>query len=233
MGSWPYSHDDLRAMYRGGRGNATARRFSRMWAAVFGLGLAPRRWVTLEVPGRRSGRVTRFPLGMADLDGQWYLVPMLGGRCNWVQNVRASGGRATLRRRRAVACRLVEVPVAERAPIIKRYLQKVPGGRPHIPVDRRAPVADFEAVAPRYPVFRVAPLDGPGRPARKRHWWRWIAASALDSLANHGVAVPHRAAPRGGRRSRRRGRDLWPGRAGLSTLMAVCSRREHRPGNRR
>jgi polyisoprenoid-binding protein YceI len=40
-------------------------------------------------------------------------------------------------------------------------------------------VADFEAIAPRYPVFRVTPLDGRPRPARKRHRWRWIAASAL------------------------------------------------------
>jgi polyisoprenoid-binding protein YceI len=179
MSSWPYGDDSLRAMYRGGRADATARRLARMWAAVFGLGLAPRRWVTLEVPGRRSGRVARFPLGMADRDGQWYLVPMLGERCNWVQNVRAAGGRATLRHRRAVACRLVEVPVSERASVIKRYLEQVPGARPHIPVDRRAPVADFEAIAPRYPVFRVAPLAGPGRPARKRHWWRWIVASVV------------------------------------------------------
>jgi hypothetical protein len=168
MSSWPYSYDSLRAMYRGGRANATARRFSRMWATVFGLGLAPRRWVTLEVPGRRSGRVGRFPLGMADLGGQWYLVPMLGERCNWVQNVRAAGGRATLRHGRAVARRLAEVPVAERAPIIKRYLEQVPGARPHIPVDRHAPVADFEAIAQRYPVFRVAPLDGPDWAGRRR-----------------------------------------------------------------
>ncbi len=179
MSSWPYGDDSLRAMYRGGRADATARRLARMWAAVFGLGLAPRRWVTLEVAGRRSGRVARFPLGMADRDGQWYLVPMLGEQCNWVRNVRAAGGRATLRHRRAVACRLVEVPVSERAPIIKHYLEQVPGARPHIPVDRRAPVADFEAIAPRYPVFRVVPLARPGRPARKRHWWRWIVASVV------------------------------------------------------
>ena len=35
------------------------------------------------------------------------------------------------------------------------YVELAPGGRPHIPVDRRAPVADFEQVAGRYPVFRV------------------------------------------------------------------------------
>src|ERR1700746_3861993 len=117
MGSWPYSDDRLRAMYPGGRAGATARRLSRMWAAVFGLGLSSRRWVSLEVPGRRSGRLTRFALGMADLDDRWYLVPMLGEQCNWVQNVRAAGGGATLRHRRAVACRLTELPVNERAPI--------------------------------------------------------------------------------------------------------------------
>ncbi|SNY59217.1 nitroreductase/quinone reductase family protein [Paractinoplanes atraurantiacus] len=151
-----YSDDRLRAMYSGGRGDATARRFARFWAAVQGAGLLPRRWVTLEVPGRRTGRITRFPLGMADWQGDWYLVSMLGDDCNWVRNVRAAGGRATLRRGIARECRLVEVPVAGRAPIIKRYLQKVPGGRPHIPVDRRAPLAEFEAIAGRYPVFRVA-----------------------------------------------------------------------------
>jgi hypothetical protein len=188
MGSWPYGEDRLRAMYQGGRADGTARRLSRLWAAVFGLGLMPRRWVTLEVAGRRSGRLARFPLGMADRDGQWYLVPMLGERCNWVQNVRAAGGRATLRHGRAVTCRLAEVPVRERAPIIKRYLQQVPGARPHIPVDRNAPVADFEAIAPRYPVFRVAPLDGPGRPARKRHWWRWIVAGAGGTFGPAGRA---------------------------------------------
>lgn len=160
MRSWPYSDDELRRMYAGGRGDATARRFARVWAAVLGTGLFPRRWVTLEVAGRRTGRPTRFPLGMADWQGEWYLVSMLGDDCNWVRNVRAAGGRATLRHGRARACRLVEVPVDERAPILKRYLRKVPGARPHLPVDRHAPLAEFAAIAPRYPAFRIEYADG-------------------------------------------------------------------------
>ena len=90
-------------MYPGGRADARARRLSMLWATVFGLGLGPRRWVSLEVTGRKSGRIVRFPLGMADLDGQWYLVSMLGEHCNWVLNVRAAGGRAVIRHGRAVA----------------------------------------------------------------------------------------------------------------------------------
>ena len=146
--------DRLRAMYSGGRGNATARRYAWFWNRAFRLGLLPRRWVTLEVRGRRTGTVTRFPLGMADVGGQCYVVSMLC-ECNWVRNVRADGGRATLRRRRARPVRLVEVPVDERAPVIRRYVGRVPGGRPHIPVDRHEPVEAFESIAARYPVFRV------------------------------------------------------------------------------
>jgi deazaflavin-dependent oxidoreductase (nitroreductase family) len=164
MASWPFSAEGLRAMYRGGRAGPAARRFARLWAAVFGLGLAPKRWVSFEVTGRRSGQPIRIPLGMADLDGQWYLVPMLGGQCNWVLNVRAAGGQAVLRHGRARSCRLVELPVSKRGPIIKRYLQQVPGARPHVPVDRHAPVADFDAIAPDYPVFLVTP----GQQAQER-----------------------------------------------------------------
>jgi deazaflavin-dependent oxidoreductase (nitroreductase family) len=163
MARWPYSDNDLRAMYTGGRGNATARRFARLWAVVLGSGLLPRRWVTLEVVGRRTGRVTRFPLGMADWEGSWYLVSMLGNDCNWVRNVRAAGGLATIRHGRARPRHLVELPVEERAAILKRYLQKVPGARPHVPADRNAPLVEFEAIAARYPVFRVEAVTIPAR----------------------------------------------------------------------
>ena len=149
--------DRLRAMYVGGRGNATARRYTGFWNWVLRLGLLPKRWVTLEVPGRRTGTVTRFPLGMADVGGQWYVVSMLG-ECNWVRNVRAAGGSANLRRRRTRPVRLVEIPVEERAPVIKQYVKRVPGGRPHIPVDRHEPVEAFETIASNYPVFHVLRL---------------------------------------------------------------------------
>jgi F420H(2)-dependent quinone reductase len=163
MGSWPMSQERLRNMYPGGRADYRARRYARMWSRVFSSGLLPGRWVTLEVRGRTSGRATRFPLGMADCDGHWFLVPMLGEQCNWVRNVRAADGLVTLRRRGAMKCRLIELPASERAPIIKRYLQKVPGGRAHIPVDRNAALEEFAAIASRYPVFRVVPCNRAGR----------------------------------------------------------------------
>jgi hypothetical protein len=163
-----FSDDELRAMYPAGRADARARRFARLWARVFALGLVPRRWVALEVVGRKSGRLLRFPLGMADWNGEWYLVSMLGEQCNWVQNVRAAEGRAVLRHRRAVCCWLVDVPARERPPIIRRYLQKVPGARPHVPVDGTAPEAEFQAISAQYPVFRVVPAQQEKAVRRRR-----------------------------------------------------------------
>lgn len=144
-------------MYAGGHGNATARRFARLWSLVFATGCVPRRWVTLEVVGRKTGRISRYPLGMADWDGAWYLVPMLGDGCNWVRNVRAANGEAVLRRGRATPVRLIEIPADQRAPILKRYLEKVPGARPHFAIDKSAPLVLFAELADEYPVFRVDP----------------------------------------------------------------------------
>ncbi|GAA1737515.1 hypothetical protein GCM10009681_05210 [Luedemannella helvata] len=145
-----------RWMYRRGRPNALARALNRVSAVHFASGiLVPRRGVTLEVPGRRSRQPISFPLVLVALDGERYLVAMLGERTNWVANVRANDGRAVLRHGIAEPVRLVEVDVEARAPILRRFLELAPGARPHIPIDRHAPVADFAAVAAQFPVFRV------------------------------------------------------------------------------
>ncbi len=67
-----------RWLYRGGRPNALARLFNRGFAALHSLGIAPNYMVTLEVVGRRSGRLISFPLAMVILAGERYLVSMLG-----------------------------------------------------------------------------------------------------------------------------------------------------------
>jgi hypothetical protein len=72
-----------------------------------------------------------------------------------VQNLRAAGGRATLRHGVTEEVRLDEVDIALRPPILKAYLKRAPGGRPHIPVDKDAPLAEFEKVAAQIPVFQV------------------------------------------------------------------------------
>jgi F420H(2)-dependent quinone reductase len=155
----PFRHtdDELRNMYAGGRANGQARRYARFWAAVFRSGLLPRRWVTLEVVGRKSGVLRRFPLGMATVNAERYLVSMLGEDCNWVANVRGVDGRARLLHVTSEPVQLIEVPVAQRPSLIKAYLEQVPGARPHIPVDRQSDIDAFLPIGARYPVFRVTP----------------------------------------------------------------------------
>jgi hypothetical protein len=82
---------------------------------------------------------------------------MLGEHANWVRNVRAADGRAVLRRNGSQTVRLVEVAPAERAPILRAYLDVAPGARPHIPVDRHAPLEEFERISHEYPAFRIVP----------------------------------------------------------------------------
>ena len=148
-----------RWLYRGGRPNALARALNRISAWVHALGIAPNYLVELEVVGRRSGRPVSFPLVMVVLDGQRYLVSMLGQKAAWVRNIRAADGRALLRHGRTERVRLQEIPVAERGAVLKVYLKKAPGARPHVPVDKDAPIEQFDAIAPQMPVFRVLTVD--------------------------------------------------------------------------
>jgi hypothetical protein len=92
---------------------------------------------------------------MTVMNGERYLVSMLGAETNWVQNVKAAGGRATLRHGITEQVILQLVNVEERAPILKAYLQLAPGARPHIPVSKDAPLSEFEKIAGQYPVFRL------------------------------------------------------------------------------
>ena len=148
-----------RWLYGGGRPNRVARILNRCTAAIYALGISPNYLVTLEVPGRRSGQTISFPLVMVVVGGKRYLVSMLGEEVNWVRNVKAAGGNVTLRHGRSEEVRLEEVAPDRRAPVLKAYLKRAPGARPHLPIDKDAPLVEFERVSPRFPVFRVVPRN--------------------------------------------------------------------------
>ena len=97
--------------------------------------------------------------------GEEYLVA-LAGESQWVRNVRAAGGHAVLRRRRARRVLLEELPVEERAPVIAAYLEqgRRRGGatteagqaRSYFGLDPGAPVHEIARVSDRYPVLRIS-----------------------------------------------------------------------------
>ena len=147
-----------RWFYAGGRPNLVARLLDRGTAALSARGVGPEYLVALEVVGRRSGRTVSLPLVVAAVDGERYLVSMLGEEANWVRNVRAAGGGAALRHGRREEVRLEEVVAPNRrAPVLKAYLKRATNASAHVPIEEDAPLAEFERVSRRYPVFRVVP----------------------------------------------------------------------------
>jgi hypothetical protein len=144
-----------RWLYRGQRPNWIARILNKATAAIASSGVTSNYLETLEVTGRNSGRTISLPVVIAVVDGQRYLVSMLGDKVQWVQNVRAAGGRATLRSGGREQIQLDELPPEQRAPILKAYLQRAPGARPHVPVNKNAPLAEFQRIAAAFPVFRL------------------------------------------------------------------------------
>ena len=149
--------DFKRGLYPGNLPGVIARVLNRFWAIVHATGIARNYLATLEVTGRKSGKPIALPVVIARIDGQSYLVSMLGDDAQWVQNVRAAQGKAFLLMGGRTEVRLEEVPPEQRAPILKAYLQRAPGARPHIPVSKDAPVEAFEPIAAAYPAFRIVP----------------------------------------------------------------------------
>ena len=136
--------------------------FTKMTNAVLSwfasMGLLPARMVTVEVKGRRSGSLRSAVVNTVEVGGQKYLVSPRG-QTEWVRNVRAAGGEAVIHHGKRQGVRLEEVPVEQRAPIIKAYLKEnTMSTKSHFGVEPDAPIEEFERIAPDHPVFRVVPM---------------------------------------------------------------------------
>ena len=147
----------MRLFYRNWRPTTLGRfvnRFSCWWS---GLGLPPKFQAALEVQGRTSGRRRSNPVVIATVGGERYLVSMLGKDSDWVKNVEVAHGYAVIRQGRRRRVHLVAVPADQRAPMLREYVRIATSGRRHFPLPVNAPLADFEALAGRYPVYRIDP----------------------------------------------------------------------------
>ena len=147
----------MRLFYRDWRPTALGRIANRIMGWWSATGLPPTFQQTIEVAGRKSGKVHSSPVAIATVDGQRYLVSMLGPGSDWVKNVDAAHGAAVLRHGRRVPVMLVVVPPEERAPVLREYVRIASSGRTHFPVAPGSPLAEFEPIAADYPVYRIDP----------------------------------------------------------------------------
>ena len=150
-------HPFLRFFYRDWRPTRLGRWVNRLTALWPIPGLSHWGMATLEVRGRKSGKPRAVPVVVATVSGRRYLVSMLGPDSDWVKNVEAANGDAVLRQRGRDPIHLVSVPPEGRAPVLREYVRAAPSGRHHFPVAPGAPLSDFEAIAERYPVYRIDP----------------------------------------------------------------------------
>jgi deazaflavin-dependent oxidoreductase (nitroreductase family) len=127
----------------------------RVMASMLSKGVGPPGIYLLTVQGRRTGLARTTPVApLENDDGRWLVAPY--GPDGWARNARAAG-RVTLCRGRTTESFVVtELPAAEAAPILKRYLAEHPRTvGAYFDVDKNAPLEDFAAEAARHPVFRL------------------------------------------------------------------------------
>lgn len=129
--------------------------FNSVMGFLVGLGIGPTHMRVLEVRGRKSGKLYRLPVDLLDQEGRLFLVAPRG-RTQWVRNVEAQG-QATLRRgRHSTSYKLRPLPVAEKPPILKAYLDQFHREvQPFFPVRAGSPVDAFVELTDRYPAFEL------------------------------------------------------------------------------
>lgn len=136
--------------YRLGR----ARRLvNAMMAPLARLGLAGRHTYILTVRGRRTGKSYSIPVILIEDGARWLVAPY--GDVGWVRNARSAGEVQLTRAGRSERLEIEEVGAEEAAPILQRYLKRVPVVRPFFDVSPGSPLAEFEFEAQHHPVFRL------------------------------------------------------------------------------
>lgn len=130
------------------------RAVNRVIRLLLRVGLMPGPTYLLTVPGRRTGRPLSTPVTLVEEDSaRWLVAPY--GDVGWVRNARAAGRVTLSRGRRSETLAIRELSPADAAPVLQRYVARVPITRPYFDATPASPLAAFIQEAPRHPVFRL------------------------------------------------------------------------------
>jgi deazaflavin-dependent oxidoreductase (nitroreductase family) len=129
--------------------NATVALFTRLGLSVWGSRV-------LEVKGRTSGEPRRTPVNLLTVEDTKYLVAPRG-ETQWVRNLRVAGNGALILGKKRQPFTAVEVPDADRPPILRSYLKrwKAEVGVFFDGVSADSADSELERIAPLHPVFRI------------------------------------------------------------------------------
>ena len=129
---------------------------NRVVMALQRLGFVVGTMHVLAVPGRRSGVYRSTPVSLLTVDGHRYIVAGLDD-ADWVLNARVAGRGMLHRGRTEEHVSLVELPVEDRAQILREFPRLVPQGVPFFTrlYGVTADPEQFAGLAETCPVFRV------------------------------------------------------------------------------
>ena len=151
------------------RVNAFVRINNAMTSFLLRLGINVWSFALLTVRGRKSGKPIETPLAIFVQEGKRYLITPYGV-VNWVRNLRAAGGEATLTRsRHTEKIHAIELEPVVAAPIFREALRSGPPGipsaifrgyrslfvLPYLNVTVDSSLEEFEREVLTHPVFLV------------------------------------------------------------------------------
>ncbi|QEU96065.1 nitroreductase/quinone reductase family protein [Streptomyces kanamyceticus] len=132
------------------------------WLARHGVSLMGS--AELSVRGRKSGKMQRIPVNpythkgeLGDQGGQGQYLVSARGHSQWVRNMRVAGGGELRVGRKVREFTAVEVPDAEKLPLLRGYLERWGWEVNQYFKGVTAKSSDEEilAAAPDHPVFRI------------------------------------------------------------------------------
>jgi len=127
---------------------------NRLVRFLLRLGFMPGPTYLLTVPGRRTGRPLSTPVTLVEEgSSRWLVAPY--GDVAWVRSARAAGRITLSRGSHSETVPIHELGPTEAAPVLQRYITRVPITRPYFDVQPDSPLAAFIAEAPRHPVFQL------------------------------------------------------------------------------
>jgi deazaflavin-dependent oxidoreductase (nitroreductase family) len=130
--------------------------FNRIVAWLTRIGVSVYGSRVLAVRGRKSGEWRTTPVNVLIFHGERYLLAPRGVT-EWVRNIRVSGTGELRVGSRSEPISVVEIPDAEKPPILRAYLKKwaFEVGIFFEGVGADAPDSKLLEVAPMHPVFRL------------------------------------------------------------------------------
>jgi deazaflavin-dependent oxidoreductase (nitroreductase family) len=148
------SQDNVRYVAPGG---FTRRVFNPLVALLTRAGVSISGSRVLTVVGRTSGQPRSVPVNVLTHDGHRYLVAPRGNT-EWVRNLRAAQGRASIRSgRRAETIHTTEVADGDKTPVLRAYLDRWGWevGQFFDDLDASSSDEALAEAAPGFPVFRI------------------------------------------------------------------------------